>query len=113
MSHAAKYSAIEPLRDGRQMEIRAFRPEDRQALILAAERRGCRRRRKSRPGRDATPAPRASNLAEASPCSGSDPALVLGQSADQPLARLRRIDQRVDPSAVIPGPERSEGTRNP
>src|SRR5262245_54944847 len=47
------------------------------------------------------PAPRSSNLAEASPCSGSDPTLVLGQSADQPLARLRRIDQRVKERGAI------------
>ena len=35
LSKAAGYSAIEHLRDGRQIEVRAFRPEDPSALIAA------------------------------------------------------------------------------
>ena len=35
MSRTAEYSAIETLRNGRRMEIRALRPEDRQNLIAA------------------------------------------------------------------------------
>jgi GNAT superfamily N-acetyltransferase len=38
MSAAAEYSAVEPLRDGRQVEIRALRPADRAALISAVGR---------------------------------------------------------------------------
>jgi GNAT superfamily N-acetyltransferase len=44
MSNAAQYSAIEPLRDGRQIEIRAFRPEDRPAFMAAAGEVGPRSR---------------------------------------------------------------------
>lgn len=44
MSDAARYSAVESLRDGRQMEIRAFRPEDRPAFIAAADEVGPRSR---------------------------------------------------------------------
>jgi GNAT superfamily N-acetyltransferase len=44
MSKAAEYSAIEALRDGRQTEIRAFRPEDRPAFITAAGEVGPRSR---------------------------------------------------------------------
>jgi RimJ/RimL family protein N-acetyltransferase len=39
MANAARYSATEVLRDGRRVEIRALRPDDREAL-LAAVRRG-------------------------------------------------------------------------
>lgn len=38
MPEAAKYSAIEALRDGRRVEIRAFRPDDRAGLLAAVER---------------------------------------------------------------------------
>jgi RimJ/RimL family protein N-acetyltransferase len=44
MSKAAEYSAVEALRDGRQIEIRAFRPEDRPAFITAAGEVGPRSR---------------------------------------------------------------------
>jgi GNAT superfamily N-acetyltransferase len=44
MWNAAQYAAIEPLRDGRQIEIRAFRPEDRPAFIAAAGEVGPRSR---------------------------------------------------------------------
>ncbi|MBX9825386.1 MAG: GNAT family N-acetyltransferase [Xanthobacteraceae bacterium] len=44
MSEAAGYSAVELLRDGRQIEIRAFRPEDRPAFIAAAGEVGPRSR---------------------------------------------------------------------
>jgi GNAT superfamily N-acetyltransferase len=44
MSKAAEYSAIELLRDGRRIEIRAFRPEDRPAFIAAAGEVGPRSR---------------------------------------------------------------------
>jgi RimJ/RimL family protein N-acetyltransferase len=37
-SQAATYSAIEPIRDGRRVEIRALRPEDRDALHIAVSR---------------------------------------------------------------------------
>lgn len=40
MSQAANYSAIEPLRDGRRLEVRAFKPEDRAEFIVAADRTG-------------------------------------------------------------------------
>jgi GNAT superfamily N-acetyltransferase len=38
MSEAAKYSAFETLRDGRRVEIRALRPDDRADLIAAVAR---------------------------------------------------------------------------
>jgi hypothetical protein len=38
MSEAASYSAVELLRDGRRVEIRALRPDDRAALISAVGR---------------------------------------------------------------------------
>ena len=38
MSEAAHYSAFETLRDGRRIEIRALRPDDRAALIAAVAR---------------------------------------------------------------------------
>ena len=38
MIDAARYSAIETLRDGRRVEIRALRPEDRSALAAAVDR---------------------------------------------------------------------------
>jgi RimJ/RimL family protein N-acetyltransferase len=38
MSKAAAYSAIEPLRDGRSVEIRALRPDDRDDLLAAVGR---------------------------------------------------------------------------
>jgi len=38
MVDAAKYSAIETLRDGRRVEIRALRPEDRSDLLGAVDR---------------------------------------------------------------------------
>jgi len=44
MSKAAEYSAVEALRDGRQIDIRAFRPEDRPAFIAAAGEVGPRSR---------------------------------------------------------------------
>lgn len=44
MLNAATYSAIETLRDGRQVEIRAFRPEDRAEFLSAVERVGARSR---------------------------------------------------------------------
>jgi RimJ/RimL family protein N-acetyltransferase len=37
-SQAASYSAIEPIRNGRRVEIRALRPEDRDALRIAVSR---------------------------------------------------------------------------
>jgi RimJ/RimL family protein N-acetyltransferase len=37
MPQAAKYSANEELRDGRLVEIRALRPEDREAFLAAVE----------------------------------------------------------------------------
>ncbi len=37
-SQAANYSAIESIRDGRRVEIRALRPEDRDALLAAVGR---------------------------------------------------------------------------
>ena len=40
MSEAAKYSALESLRAGRRVEIRALRPDDRDALIAAVGRAG-------------------------------------------------------------------------
>ena len=44
LSKAAGYSAIEHLRDGRQIEVRAFRPEDPSALIAAVGQVGPRSR---------------------------------------------------------------------
>src|SRR5262249_28310710 len=38
MSEAAKYSAFESMRDGRRMEIRALRPDDRDELLSAVDR---------------------------------------------------------------------------
>jgi len=38
MSEVAHYSAFETLRDGRRIEIRALRPDDRAALIAAVDR---------------------------------------------------------------------------
>jgi RimJ/RimL family protein N-acetyltransferase len=38
MSEAASYSTTELLRNGRRVEIRALRPDDRQALLAAADR---------------------------------------------------------------------------
>lgn len=38
MYDPASFSVIERLRNGRQMEIRALKPEDRQALLAAADR---------------------------------------------------------------------------
>ena len=38
MSEAAEHSAIEALRDGRRIEIRALRPEDRDQMVAALRR---------------------------------------------------------------------------
>src|SRR3712207_9099770 len=38
MSEASEYSAVEMLRNGRRVEIRALRPDDRAALITAVGR---------------------------------------------------------------------------
>ena len=38
MSEAASYSAVETLRDGRRIEIRALQPRDRDALLAAVSR---------------------------------------------------------------------------
>jgi RimJ/RimL family protein N-acetyltransferase len=38
MSDTASFSVIEPLRNGRQIEIRAMRPSDRDELLAAADR---------------------------------------------------------------------------
>jgi hypothetical protein len=38
MSKAANYSAVEPMRDGRSVEIRALRPDDRTDLVAAVDR---------------------------------------------------------------------------
>ena len=38
MSDPATYLAVEPLRDGRRLEIRALRPDDRDALVAAVDR---------------------------------------------------------------------------
>jgi len=40
MSEAARYSSVEALRDGRRVEIRALRPDDRADLIAAVGRTG-------------------------------------------------------------------------
>jgi RimJ/RimL family protein N-acetyltransferase len=37
VSNAAQYSAVETLRDGRQIEIRAVRPDDRDAFLEAVD----------------------------------------------------------------------------
>lgn len=42
MPAAAKYSAFETLRDGRRVEIRALKPEDRAAFLAAVERTSAR-----------------------------------------------------------------------
>ena len=42
MPNAANYSSVERLRDGRQIEIRAFRPQDRDELISTVARVGAR-----------------------------------------------------------------------
>jgi ribosomal protein S18 acetylase RimI-like enzyme len=42
MPAAANYSAFETLRDGRRVEIRALKPEDRAALLAAVERTSAR-----------------------------------------------------------------------
>lgn len=54
MVNAARYSAFERLRDGRQIEIRALRPEDRTEFLAAVARTGARSlyRRFFRPRRD-------------------------------------------------------------
>ena len=38
MSGASEYSAVEPLRDGRRVEIRALKPDDREWLVAAVGR---------------------------------------------------------------------------
>jgi RimJ/RimL family protein N-acetyltransferase len=40
VTDAARYSAVETLRDGRHVEIRAFRPEDRADFLSAVDRIG-------------------------------------------------------------------------
>ena len=40
MVEAAKYSAVEELRNGRRVEIRALRPDDRTDLLAAVGRTG-------------------------------------------------------------------------
>ena len=40
MSNAANYSATEKLRDGRRLEVRAFKPEDGAGFVAAADRTG-------------------------------------------------------------------------
>jgi GNAT superfamily N-acetyltransferase len=40
MTEAAKYTAVEQLRDGRQVEIRALKPTDEQAMLAAVDRTG-------------------------------------------------------------------------
>ena len=37
MTEAAKYSAVEQLRDGREIEIRALRPVDEEAMLAAID----------------------------------------------------------------------------
>jgi len=44
MSNAAEYSAVDKLRDGRVIEIRAYRPEDREAFMTAVGQVGARSR---------------------------------------------------------------------
>ncbi len=38
MSGASEYSAVEPLRDGRRVEIRALKPDDREGFVAAVGR---------------------------------------------------------------------------
>ena len=38
MSGASEYSAVEPLHDGRRVEIRALKPDDREGLVAAVGR---------------------------------------------------------------------------
>ena len=40
MTEAARYSAVEQLRDGREIEIRALRPVDEEAMLAAIDRTG-------------------------------------------------------------------------
>lgn len=40
MSHAANYSAVETLRNGRRVEIRALRPDDRDEYVAAVSHSG-------------------------------------------------------------------------
>jgi GNAT superfamily N-acetyltransferase len=40
MTEAAKYSAVEQLRDGRRIEIRALKPADEEAMLAAIDRTG-------------------------------------------------------------------------
>jgi hypothetical protein len=40
MTDAAKYSAVEQLRNGRQIEIRALKPTDEEAMLAAIDRTG-------------------------------------------------------------------------
>ena len=40
MENAFDYSATETLRDGRRLEVRAFKPEDRTDFIAAVDRTG-------------------------------------------------------------------------
>jgi GNAT superfamily N-acetyltransferase len=40
MTDAAKYSAVEQLRDGRRIAIRALRPTDEEAMLAAIDRTG-------------------------------------------------------------------------
>src|SRR5262249_10827048 len=44
MLDAANYSAVETLRDGRELQIRALRPEDREDFLSAVSRAGARSR---------------------------------------------------------------------
>ena len=44
MFDPSTYSAVETLRSGRELEVRAFRPDDREALVAAAEQVGPRSR---------------------------------------------------------------------
>jgi len=43
MSTNRDFSAIEHLRDGREVEIRALRPDDRDDMLAAVGRPGCNR----------------------------------------------------------------------
>jgi GNAT superfamily N-acetyltransferase len=42
MTEAAEYTALEQLRDGRQIEIRALKPADEEAMLAAIDRTGAR-----------------------------------------------------------------------
>jgi GNAT superfamily N-acetyltransferase len=44
MFDPSSYAALEKLRGGRELEVRAFRPDDREALVAAAEQVGPRSR---------------------------------------------------------------------